>query len=277
MSTTTTKLLLVLLLCLPCLAANDPSGDPNLMAWWRFENGALTTDSGDLGHTLSNTGVDANTADYKEGAASAEFERSDPDEMSIPDANLASGWPGKNGTTNYDFTVTQWIQPESQPGVHAIMWSKNQSAWSGGTRVSFYLQDVYFYLRLSIAGSVSINSGDINLVNGQWYFIAASYQSSNGLMRIYTYDADADTILSNNTGTYAPGGSGYPVADSTNFYIGSSNYVGGGLNEEWDGLIDEMMVFNKVLSVDDINDVRDGLYVVSGSSGQVMPLTITGY
>lgn len=76
-----------LILCLfggPLLAANDFSGDESCMALWRFENGALTTDSSGNSNTLtSRYNPVADTSNYMEGAASVDLEYGDHDNYDI--------------------------------------------------------------------------------------------------------------------------------------------------------------------------------------------------
>jgi len=57
---------------------NHFASDTNCVALWRFEPGQLTVDS--IGtNTLENHGVQADTADYREGDASAKFRLNEPD------------------------------------------------------------------------------------------------------------------------------------------------------------------------------------------------------
>ena len=55
--------------------ANDFTNDANCKALWNFDDGALTTDSKGT-NTLTNSGVTADTVDFKEGNASGDFKAS---------------------------------------------------------------------------------------------------------------------------------------------------------------------------------------------------------
>ena len=103
--------------------ANDFSGDPNCVALWRFENGALIADS--IG---SNTLTDVNTvgtdtSDFKEGAACADFERSSLEYFYINDANLDSDYPFKSGDTNKKISFCEWFKLEST-GILQFLYAK---------------------------------------------------------------------------------------------------------------------------------------------------------
>ena len=90
---------------------NDFSNDPNCVALYNFENGALTTDSKG-GNTLS-VGGNSPTAvmvDYKQGLASCDFEASNNQYWTIADADLDAGFPLKNGDAVGNISVCCWIK-----------------------------------------------------------------------------------------------------------------------------------------------------------------------
>ena len=86
--------------------ANDFSGDGACVALWRFESGALTTDS--IGtNTLTDVNtVGTETTDYQEGSACADIERDNSELFSIDDTDLDSGFPYKSGGSDLDITVS---------------------------------------------------------------------------------------------------------------------------------------------------------------------------
>jgi len=76
--------------------ANIFTNDSNCKALWRFENGALTTDSKGTNTLTNNNTVVADTVNFKEGAASANLESSSSQYFSITNANLNAGFPLKD-------------------------------------------------------------------------------------------------------------------------------------------------------------------------------------
>ena len=258
-------IILILIMGLPCWAANDPTGDPNCMAWWRLESGALTTDSSGKGHTLTNSGVDANTADYMEGAASGDFETSSSDYMKIADGSLDSAFPLKNGTSNYTFSISLWMKPESW--VQSCLFSKGIDSWpdpkmsgevnSAGTALSLKL-------RTDITGNHSLGPLAVSMTAGHWMFVVMSYDGVSGDWRVYCYDDTDSALICNETASLNPGSDGDPDLSANEFYIGglTSPFI----TEEFDGLIDEVTVFNDVLTLEEIVLIRDGGYSTASSN-----------
>jgi len=97
------RLLLVLLMALPCWAVNDFSGDANAVALYNCEPGALGTDS--KGSTdLTVRFIGSNDTLFKQGLGSASNTGS-PYQLWIADADLPSGFPGKSGEANNTFSI----------------------------------------------------------------------------------------------------------------------------------------------------------------------------
>ena len=93
--------------------ANDFSGDSNCKALWRFESGALTTDTiGSNTLTDYNT-VGEDTTNHMEGSCAADFEKSNSEHFVITDANLDSGFPLKSGDTNKKISICFRVRFES--------------------------------------------------------------------------------------------------------------------------------------------------------------------
>jgi len=63
------RLLLVLILCAPAWSVNDFASDPNCKVVYRFEDGALTTDSQGSTTLTNANSVVADTVNFAEGAA----------------------------------------------------------------------------------------------------------------------------------------------------------------------------------------------------------------
>jgi len=119
------------------------------------------------------------------------------------------------------------------------------------------------YLQCNLAGnfkiafSIGVNTGitwegtggQTTYAAGQWYHVGATYQDSDKSWHIRIYDA--------NTGA---------VADTTGNMTNNINIEDSGvtlgnnyISQRFDGLIDEMVIFNDILSSQEIDDIR-GLY-----------------
>ena len=87
------------------------STDSNCVALYKFESGALTTDSKG-GNTLVLGGGSpvADAVDYKEGAACVDFELGDSDYYTVADGDLDAAFPFKNGGSETAISVCFWVK-----------------------------------------------------------------------------------------------------------------------------------------------------------------------
>ncbi|WP_054031251.1 LamG domain-containing protein [Desulfatitalea tepidiphila] len=97
---------------LKCSHTGNETIDPDLVARWKLDAGALTVDS--VGsNTLTNYGAASDTAIQREGDGCAEFTAAENDYLEIADADLASGFPLKSGESNTTLSVCMWCRPKS--------------------------------------------------------------------------------------------------------------------------------------------------------------------
>jgi hypothetical protein len=248
--------------------ANDFSLETHCKALWRLENGALTTDSKST-NTLSASGSPptADTVNFEEGAASAVYVRATPTYHYKSDAGLASGFPCKNGESNLSFTVCAWIRPAGTwtSGANWYTVSSKGGAWAlwaygevGGAHIEFdwwdssALQD---WLELTRP-----------LQADTWYHLAVTFDNATNTVHMRLYDTSNSTVYDDSyTSTYNSG----IRATSGTFGIG---YAGG---DAWDGNIDEVVVFDEVLSSGDIDKVRGGTYGGVATTGERIYAGIT--
>ena len=200
--------------------ANDFSADPNCVALWRFESGALTTDSkGSNTLTAINTPT-ADTGDYKEGAASVSLVKSSSQYFSIADASLPTDFPCKNGGTGKIFSICAWFKSATLVEDNVII-----GKWLDGYGLCFVI-DVLAKLEIScltngngLTGHLQVwgrwNNQDGRMVSrsGVTYedssgsAVVRLYRPSTGLAYTYTHSFTANSI---GTGT-SPVTSGSPV------------------------------------------------------------------
>jgi len=168
--------------------------DPSCAAYWQFEEGALGSDSVGTNH-LGVYGAQANTSDFIEGEASAEFSGT-ADRFMCSDSDLDPGFPMKSDGINKDITTIQWIKfTELGPTVN-MLWAKYKDG------------NVVYRLLAYPDGGIRISSGyEGGFINQEhdwfgglvqadrWYFIASTYQHTDRSYRVQIYDYTADDFL----------------------------------------------------------------------------------
>jgi hypothetical protein len=232
-------------------AANDFSADSNCVALWRFENGALTTDSkGGNTLTASASAPTADTTNKKEGGASADCESSSTQYYYRTDANLDAGFPlrGADASPSLSFSLSFWINPESLVASATIC---SKDSGTGGLWVRTGADGkLEFY---TFSGGWQLAEFGTAMTTGKWYHVGLTYNNSDKSYRIRIWDATAGALLGADvTGAYA---------GNVSKNAGSFRIAADGVNARtWDGLIDEFVVFKDVLTADEIDQIRGGTY-----------------
>ena len=236
--------------------------DANLKALWRFENGALTTDSKGTNTLTDNNTVGTDTVNFKEGAASADLELGNAEYFSITDANLDAGFPLKNGDATKKISVCTWVKFESLTGVTPIYLKHD----SNNDKRSFALvaaDDTGYKIRLSLGYN---NGADAEqhfhatvLSTATWYHITASYQNSDKAYAIRIRDTNGGVVGSDLTGPadFEGGSYTFNVEDAPvwiGYWYDSPDYL------YFDGLMDEMVVFNDIITANEATAIAKGIY-----------------
>jgi len=231
---------------------NKFTTDPNCVALWRFESDKLGLDSIGANH-LSNKGATASTVNFKEGSSAADFEVDDTDYMSIVDADLSSVYPHKNGTTNRKMSLCFWVKFESFPPNTGHNWLYKKG---GDTDKLSFLVHAYNSIgvtRLNLA--IGTNGGNdyytvyhpSSLQTGVWYHVGITYDDVTQWYRIRIWDDTAKAIL----------GTDYVGSMLMSMAFTDAPVV---IGDSTDALLDEMVVFKDVLTVDEIDKIRAGTY-----------------
>jgi hypothetical protein len=236
--------------------ANDFSGDPNCVALWKFDNNALDSKGGnDL--TPVNTPT-YDSGDKKEGTHSAVLAHSSAQYFTIADGDLDAGFPGKNGTSEQSFSICCWVKLASvgDPLDFGVV-TKYQVS-SGKRTWALVIRPTTPYPRLIIGynggNSATTLNFDTALSTGIWYHIAGVYDASDNGMKIRVWDDNAGALLDDNKEGTA-GGDMFPSDAPLEIgrYTIDSSYC-------LDGKPDEAVIFNKVLTDDEIDAIRAGTY-----------------
>ena len=236
--------------------ANDFSGDANCVALWNLENGALTTDSIG-GNTLTNNNVVvADVVNYKQGAASGDFELGSTNWLDITDASLDADFPLKNGDTTKTMSVCFWVRFESLTTTDALV-SKFTAA---ADKRSFHIvsESAADKLRLVSGYNNGASSEDVTygtgFATGIWYHCGITLDGVAKSYRLRVWDDNAGALLdSDTTGSFGNETS----ATTSDLMIGTSRAA---TRRYHDGLMDEVVVFKDILSADEIDDIRRGIY-----------------
>lgn len=263
--------ILFLLLCTPAWAtvfvvmrtagaANVFSGDPNCEAVWLLENGALTTDSTGNGNTLTNDGVVATTT-HMEGSYAGDWEATETDSLLRADADLSSDFPLKSGGTQTDISVCFWVHFESIGTNYMVSkYDDSGSYRSFGVFVTSAYNKIGVVIGTSSGASSAIKYSSDVVTTGTWYHVAVTYQASTRNYTLRIWDDTAGSVLCNDSGTYASDMS----ITTASWILGARN---AGVTACLDGLLDEVCVFNDILSTTDIDNIRSGLYSVGSGGG----------
>lgn len=249
--------------------ANNFSGDSNCVALWKFDNNA---DDGKGGNDLTEVGSPSyDSGDKKEGTHCIDLEYDSNQHCKIADGDLDAGFPGKSGTSEQSFSICCWLKSESGGGI-VSKWGTGAFSFACVLSGGGYL---YFYIGYNSGSSQSSIIFETQLSTGKWYHIGFVYDASDNGMKLRVWDDDAGELLDDNKEGTA-GGDMSP--DTAPLEIGR-HYQNN--NNCFDGKIDEVVFFDKVLSDDDIDAIRAGTYGAAvtekqsadtGSGAEGMPI-----
>lgn len=239
--------------------ANNFASDSDFIAHFRFESGALTTDSIG-GNTLVATGSPTvDTVNFKEGAGAVDLEKGTPDFYTVDDASLDAGFPCKAAGGTTTFSIALWFKAESIASVGHICSKYNAF---GNTRNFFILlnnADSKVQIAWGFNGGASATGYVIDQVItvGEWVHVAATWDDGNDAITARLYDeADSSTTDLSDTNANAL------ATVASQFSIGASGDVTARL--PFDGIIDDVVIAKRVLSDGDIDLIRQGLYGPGG-------------
>jgi len=227
--------------------ANDFSQDAGCKALWKFENGALTTDSKGANTLTAVNTPTADTAIYKEGAAATNLAVASHQFYKIADANLAAGFPLKNGDTTKLITVCLWVRPTSLSGWRALVGKPSYGATSSAVGLEMIGATLY----LKYNGS-DISTG-LTLAINNYYHIGLAIDGVNKTVYLRVVkDSDGSVQVWN----YTP--AAVMNIGTTEWRIGA--YTDNDANYTFDGKLDEVVVFNRILFPGEMTAIRNGVF-----------------
>lgn len=258
---------------------NNFSGDTDCVALWRFESGALTADSiGGNTLTYPATIPDESTSDYQEGSCAVDF--SSGKYLQITDANLDAGFPFRaaDGTPGEVMTVCFWFKAAAWPAYYIL--AKYDTS---GKRTFAIATDIGGDYKLRfIMGYNAGNSGESFIHNtvlspGTWYHAAVVFSNterdifgqSTKKVGIHISLADGTTVGSDIIATST---NSINIEDAA-LTVGSRTSG----QDAFDGLCDEIVVFKRVLTLTEIDDIRAGTYSPGAITAEFTADVTSGY
>ena len=243
--------LLLFLVSHVCYGQYNPAADANCQGWWEFEDGALAVDSSvnNLIGTVISGNTSANTSIFWQGAASAYNGSSTWSSLIVLDTNLNSDFPLKSGTSNKVFTWCIAVRTTFL-GRRAFMGKYNYTG-----KQSFLLLDETGVPTLWTGYNSGANTEVTSYTGGtmsanQWYHIAVTYDDSTKAYRIRVWDDSAGALLgADETGTL-----------TNNISLSDAPFNVGNIDPTFSGhvgYLDDVVVFNRVLTVDEIDAIRN--------------------
>lgn len=230
-----------------CSYSGNTRIDGNCAARWRFESGALTTDSTGT-NTLTNYNVTSNTSDKMEGGGCAEFDGTTA-YFEILDDNLSADFPLKSTVYGKDFSVLVWIKADVLSNYRTIF-DKTDCIWAN-IDSTYTAPAVDIELISNHEQSTVISTAAWS--TGIWYHVAIRVYGQTSIVhyRVFNNSTGVATNyfeLGNNEGVpYRSLNGSLKIGQSTNTYF-------------LDGKMDEFLVFNGILGDNAVDSIRTGTY-----------------
>jgi Concanavalin A-like lectin/glucanases superfamily/F5/8 type C domain len=237
-------LLAVLLLI---LSTGAFAADSGLVGWWKFDEGAGTTagDSSRNGNTGTLAGPEWIAPGWDQKGHCLEF-LYEGDESDVVDL-------GHMDVVGEGITITAWANPYSFSRHDARIISKSSTGatadghwWMLGTingvNVRFRLKTNESATTLTLIDTAGV------LVTGEWQFITARWDGTTASTYVNTVE----------TGSAAKGGTAVALDPSVPAAIGNQPAVAEDGPRGWDGLIDDVRVYNRALTLEELDEVMLG-------------------
>jgi autotransporter-associated beta strand protein len=231
-----------------------PKGIPGLQAYYRFDDPAcLGRDSSGNGYDLTAGNTPAYTANGRYGGA-ASFNTADQDLL------RTGRFPETLPTGNGSYTFAVWCNPSSGnvKGM-PLCWGNASGAYSAATLFRF--DSTTTVLFSNFGNNQTVDAGiDLftDALSNGWHHIAGTFDGSNGIRRVYVdgalkwTDSTSYTLAITNS-LLQLGGAPYSTA---NYY---------------DGLLDEVMIFNRALNASEIQAAMSGRRTVRDALAGMTP------
>lgn len=248
------------------LASEQPfsrfKDDANAMGAWAMSGTTTETDLSGEGEDLTETsGIIPTSSDRIEGAFSRDFEESETEWL-----QAADGGSTDISGADQELSICAWVNREF-PGTGSQEMVVSKYLTNVSDDRQYYLSVVGSTRRVWFTISSDGTSGNTVSANGlariedvEWHHICGVYNDID--MRIYV-DGVLDSNGAENPKTYSSG-----IYNGTAvFAIGARFDAIGTSNSEWDGPIDEVMIFDRALTANEVFEIYGGRNVYKDISG----------
>jgi hypothetical protein len=203
-----------------------------------------------------------------EGSCAADFESTNNEHFYIADSSLSSGFPFKSTGSAREGSFAFWFKPESVPG--AGNYDHLVSKWDYvGSKICFSVLLTDNTLKVS-QGYGSSGTTDETLstgktiVAGTWYHVGITLSQTSKVCVVRIWDTSTASAT-----TYSATFSNSIRITDTQFIVGGSY---NNTTDHYDGLIDELVVFNRVLSEAEFDSIRAGAFPLVGMPYMNFPM-----
>jgi len=226
--------------------ANNFTTDSSCKALWDFESGALGTDSIDSNTLNLVNSPTANTTNYKQGAASIQLNGSNQLGYIHDGTLVTNGFPLNSGDTVKKISVCCWFYWTGS--WYQTIWSK--SAYNAN-KTSIWLDTGAGGLRIiwgNGGSSVQTIGTGLGISSNTWYHVTVIADGVNQILHVLLYNATTQGYTYFTTTPSAA--MGVCNADWT---VGSGGIYGTSSDGQYfTGEIDEMVVFNRLLNINEV-------------------------
>jgi hypothetical protein len=231
------------------LAACAQAQDPDLLGWWKLDDGTGTVAADSSGNGID--GVFVGDPEWVAGkfGSGLLFDGQGGERVSIGNLDVASG----------AISITCWFQANTldTPGNDPRMVSKafgggeNDHIWMVSSARAGGEKRLRFRLKTNDGGNTTTlvggqGAGVRVLPVGEWAHAAATWDGTT--MRVYVNGIE--------TGSTERGGTSVVVDPAVGAAFG--NQPSGAENRPWDGVLDDVRVYTKALTVAEIEEVMAG-------------------
>jgi len=247
--------------------ANDFSGDANLQSLYTIEDylgGADgLDDTSGKGNNLGKTGSpELEETLVKEGVKAVESVDTSS-AFVIADASLSANFPGKNGTSNNVFSLCFWARPTAIATYNYVVtkWNSITSQRSFAVILDDSGANPYWSLYIGYNGGASSEAFKLTgcaVGVNKWYHVAMTYDGATKAWHIRVWDEDASTV-------YDGSGTGAQTLniEAVLFAVMGRGDSGG----YFTGVMDEVVIFNDILTSDEIDEIRNQTFGGGGGGG----------
>ncbi|MCX5643382.1 MAG: LamG domain-containing protein, partial [Phycisphaerae bacterium] len=220
------------------VGATALASDPTLVGWWKLDetSGTMAADSSGKG----NNGTVNGTATWVAGTINGALQ-----------FDGSSTWVdcGNDASLNLTdaVTIVAWIKPNFTGADKKI--AGDQDNVGGGYKMGVYSNNMVEFEIRTAANATSSNraaTGGTALQQGVWYHVAGEYVQGQYYRTYINGNLDRETTTTLTAGT-----------STVNFKLGRETYGTGSLY--WQGALDDVAVFNRALTADEIKKVMKGV------------------